>query len=216
MWVDGLVFGGRLGGLVAVGESSGTASLSVCRLALAAETDVGLPHEQYSEDEHGDCEAGTSPKAGSLQAAPCRARPNTHVSETQSIAFDSAGLMTETAPVLRFVSSGLRWGRGYRCARLGRQVPIAGRAVEWTKRSPRGFPRRTRMTKLRIAAVVGLLSVATIGISALVAGPIGVPLPPPPVLCGCACPDGSFVTTHAPDPGSCESACAAACDSGTF
>ena len=72
------------------------------------------------------------------------------------------------------------------------------------------------MTKLRIAAVVGLLSVATIGISALVAGPIGVPLPPPPVLCGCACPDGSFVTTHAPDPGSRESACAAACDSGTF
>jgi hypothetical protein len=48
------------------------------------------------------------------------------------------------------------------------------------------------------------------GISTIMAGR-KAPAPPPPVLCGCACPDGSFVTTHAPDADSCESACATAC-----
>ena len=58
----------------------------------------------------------------------------------------------------------------------------------------------------------------TLGISTLLAAPRGRPLPPPPVLCGCVCPDGSFVITHAPNPHACPSACATACEagSGTF
>lgn len=54
------------------------------------------------------------------------------------------------------------------------------------------------------------LCVAAFGVSSVLAGR-GKPAPPPPVLCGCLCPDGSFVTTHAPNEAGCESACATAC-----
>lgn len=61
--------------------------------------------------------------------------------------------------------------------------------------------------------VAGLaIFVALLGISSIEAGRGGgQPAPPPPVLCGCVCPDGSFVTTHAPDENSCATACEAAC-----
>ena len=65
-------------------------------------------------------------------------------------------------------------------------------------------------TSTRIVAAVAVC-VAFFGISSILAARGGRPAPPPPVLCGCACPDGSFVTTHAPDADSCESACAVAC-----
>ena len=73
------------------------------------------------------------------------------------------------------------------------------------------------MTKrLRIVSMVSACVLA-LGVSAVLAAR-KQPAPPPPVLCGCLCPDGSFTTTHAPDENSCESACAAACDasSSTF
>lgn len=62
----------------------------------------------------------------------------------------------------------------------------------------------------RIVAAFAVCA-ALFGISSILAARGGRPAPPPPVLCGCACPDGSFVTTHAPDANSCESACAVAC-----
>lgn len=65
-------------------------------------------------------------------------------------------------------------------------------------------------TLARIVAAVSVC-VALFGFSSLMAARGGRPAPPPPVLCGCACPDGSFVITHAPDPDSCPSACATAC-----
>ena len=68
------------------------------------------------------------------------------------------------------------------------------------------------MKKLaRIAALVSI-GVALIGITGPQAAKKGIPAPPPPVLCGCACPDGSFVITHAPDADSCPAVCATACD----
>jgi hypothetical protein len=70
------------------------------------------------------------------------------------------------------------------------------------------------MKKLaRIVTVVALCSVAVFGVSSIMArGPKSTPAPPPPVLCGCACPDGSIVITHAPDAESCPAVCATACD----
>ena len=66
----------------------------------------------------------------------------------------------------------------------------------------------------KLARIVALVSVGVgmIGISSLNAGRGGRPAPPPPVLCGCACPDGSFVITHAPDAESCPSVCESACN----
>jgi len=65
---------------------------------------------------------------------------------------------------------------------------------------------------LRIAGVVCVSLVMTLAVSSSMAVRAGRPAPPPPVLCGCACPDGSFVITHAPDADSCPSVCEAACD----
>jgi len=64
---------------------------------------------------------------------------------------------------------------------------------------------------LRIAVTAFVCTAMTFGISSLVSAGRGKPAPPPPVLCGCICPDGSFTTVHAPDANSCESACATAC-----
>ncbi len=61
--------------------------------------------------------------------------------------------------------------------------------------------------------VVVCLNLALLALSGLVFAKGTRPAPPPPVLCGCVCPDGSFTTTHAPDAASCPSACAAACPS---
>lgn len=63
---------------------------------------------------------------------------------------------------------------------------------------------------VRIAAVLSVGVAVIFGISSIVSAK-GRPAPPPPVLCGCMCPDGSFTTTHAPDAASCPSACATAC-----
>lgn len=63
-------------------------------------------------------------------------------------------------------------------------------------------------TWVRFAAIVSVC-VVLVGVSSLMAG--GRKAPPPPVLCGCLCPDGSLVVTHAPDADSCPSACATAC-----
>ncbi len=72
------------------------------------------------------------------------------------------------------------------------------------------------MTKFRIAAAVSVCVVLTFGVSTILAGR-GRPAPPQPVLCGCICPDGSFVTTHAKKPKGCQKACAVACEgSDTF
>lgn len=70
------------------------------------------------------------------------------------------------------------------------------------------------MTKsLRIFAALCACVAFTFGITSVIAK--GRPLPPPPVLCGCLCPDGSFITTHAPSSNACASACAAACSAGS-
>ena len=53
--------------------------------------------------------------------------------------------------------------------------------------------------------------VSLFGVSSIMAGRKATPAPPPPVLCGCICPDGSFTTTHAENAAGCESACATAC-----
>lgn len=63
-------------------------------------------------------------------------------------------------------------------------------------------------TLSRIVASIAICTVC-LGVTSLFAG--GRKAPPPPVLCGCACPDGSFTTVHAPDADSCPSACATAC-----
>jgi hypothetical protein len=68
------------------------------------------------------------------------------------------------------------------------------------------------MRKTRIAIAVCVLVASTLGISSLMAK--GRPAPPPPVLCGCLCPDGSFVITHAPNENACPTACATACAAG--
>jgi hypothetical protein len=71
------------------------------------------------------------------------------------------------------------------------------------------------MTKsLRIAVAFAACVALTLGISSM-AAPVGRPLPPPPVLCGCACPDGSFVITHAKKAKQCPRACEAACEAGS-
>ncbi len=76
------------------------------------------------------------------------------------------------------------------------------------------------MTKLlRIAAVLAAFVILALGMSSLLAAsPVGRPAPKPPVLCGCVCPDGSFVITHARNSRACPRACATACEagSGTF
>jgi hypothetical protein len=64
----------------------------------------------------------------------------------------------------------------------------------------------------RIAFTVSICSIGMFGISSIMAARGGRPAPPPPVLCGCACPDGSIVITHAPDAESCPAVCATACD----
>jgi len=71
------------------------------------------------------------------------------------------------------------------------------------------------MKKLtRIAATVSVCSVWLFGASSIVNAGRGksTPAPPPPVLCGCLCPDGSIMVTHAPDAESCPSVCATACN----
>ena len=65
-------------------------------------------------------------------------------------------------------------------------------------------------TLSRIVAAVSVL-VALFGISSILAARGGRPAPPPPVVCGCVCADGSFVTTEAPNGDACPSACATAC-----
>ena len=65
-------------------------------------------------------------------------------------------------------------------------------------------------TLTRIAGVVSVCAMV-LGISTVLAGRKSVPAPPPPVLCGCACPDGSFVIVHAENEAGCEAACANAC-----
>jgi hypothetical protein len=65
---------------------------------------------------------------------------------------------------------------------------------------------------LRIAGAVSACLALTLGVSSSMAARGGKPAPPPPVLCGCACPDGSFVITHAPDANSCPSVCETACN----
>lgn len=65
------------------------------------------------------------------------------------------------------------------------------------------------MKTRRIALAV--CSLALLAASGFVFARGGRPAPPPPVLCGCLCPDGSFTTTHAPDANSCPSACETAC-----
>ena len=70
------------------------------------------------------------------------------------------------------------------------------------------------MSKLmRIAAALSVCVVLTLGVSSILAG--GRPAPPPPVLCGCVCPDGSFVTTHAKNAQQCPRACEIACAAGS-
>ena len=73
------------------------------------------------------------------------------------------------------------------------------------------------MKSLRVAAAFCTFVVLTLGMSSLLAAPpVGRPGPRPPVLCGCICPDGSFVTTHAKNAKACPRACAIACEgSGT-
>ena len=68
---------------------------------------------------------------------------------------------------------------------------------------------------IRRAATLSLCLGLLLGVSSNVGAGKGkgIPAPPPDVLCGCICPDGSFTTTHAPDENSCPAACAAACPS---
>ena len=69
---------------------------------------------------------------------------------------------------------------------------------------------------LVVVAALSVFVVLALGMSSILAAPpVGKPLPPPPVLCGCICPDGSFITTHARKAKACPRACAAACDSGS-
>ena len=66
------------------------------------------------------------------------------------------------------------------------------------------------MKSLRICFVALLAVLSIFSLSVLTA--TRIPLPPPPVLCGCICPDGSFITTHAPTGEDCPQACATACN----
>ena len=70
---------------------------------------------------------------------------------------------------------------------------------------------------LRIAAAVSVCFALFFGVSSILAAPGGGgrPLPPPPVLCGCICDDGSFVITHAKNANQCPRACEAACAAGS-
>ena len=63
---------------------------------------------------------------------------------------------------------------------------------------------------VRIALPVCIAILA--GVSLSLARKKGIPAPPPPVLCGCACPDGSFVITHAPSADQCPAVCEQACN----
>lgn len=62
----------------------------------------------------------------------------------------------------------------------------------------------------RLFFMVSLIA-AALAVTSVVFARGGRPAPPPPVMCGCLCPDGSFTTTHAPDANSCPAACAVAC-----
>ena len=64
---------------------------------------------------------------------------------------------------------------------------------------------------VRMAAAASVFA-ALVGVTSLVTAK-GRPVPPPPVLCGCACPDGSIIITHAPDAESCPAVCASVCPS---
>jgi len=64
---------------------------------------------------------------------------------------------------------------------------------------------------VRMAAAASVFAVL-VGVTSLVTAK-GRPAPPPPVLCGCACPDGSIIITHAPDAESCPAVCASVCPS---
>ena len=68
--------------------------------------------------------------------------------------------------------------------------------------------------KKNLARFVALSAIcfAVAGISSLQAGRKSVPAPPPDVLCGCLCPDGSIVVTHAGSEDQCPAVCAQACD----
>jgi hypothetical protein len=68
-----------------------------------------------------------------------------------------------------------------------------------------------KKTLARFVAV-SAICFAVAGITSLQAGRKSVPPPPPDVLCGCACPDGSIIVTHAPSADQCESVCATVCD----
>jgi len=68
---------------------------------------------------------------------------------------------------------------------------------------------------VRIAVVVTAFVALSIGVSSLMAKPGGRPLPPPPVLCGCLCPDGSLITVHAKKANQCPRACESACEAGS-
>lgn len=63
---------------------------------------------------------------------------------------------------------------------------------------------------VRFAAAVSVVAIV-MGASSVFAGK-SHPAPPQDVLCGCLCPDGSIVITHAPDENSCPAVCATACD----
>ena len=64
----------------------------------------------------------------------------------------------------------------------------------------------------RISFMVAVSAVCLFGVSQVMAGKgKGIPAPPPPVLCGCICPDGSFTTVHAENEAGCAAACANAC-----
>jgi hypothetical protein len=74
------------------------------------------------------------------------------------------------------------------------------------------------LKSLRIVAVSAVCFALLFGVSTILAAPGGRPAPKPPVLCGCLCDDGSFVTTHAKNAKQCPRACEAACEapSGEF
>lgn len=76
------------------------------------------------------------------------------------------------------------------------------------------------MMRFRYLFVAALLTAVVFGISGMMASQPagsfgGFPLPPPPVLCGCLCEDGSFIIVHAPTANDCPKACAAACSTGS-
>jgi len=66
-------------------------------------------------------------------------------------------------------------------------------------------------TLARFAFAVSVGAVCLLGVSTVMAGKKGIPAPPPPVLCGCVCSDGSIVIVHAENEAGCPAACANAC-----